>query len=260
MASLASRIGSLIPEGTTKNPLRAVTFRLLFATVGTRKVMLGTSTDKVTATIERLLFVRESLGEREIDGYLCYYRPQTGAVIVNAGAYHGYFALYLSRKIGARGRVLCFEPEPHNIRLLRKNIAANGATNITVFPKALWSSQATLPLITRGSGSTVGRAAGAVQTAPAVTLDNELERHGITRVDLLTMDIEGAELEAIHGCRRTIMANPGIQLAIASYHRRDGEQTWRQLEKILTSWGLHVRTEFPRHLTTYARHGNFEKN
>lgn len=258
MSTLASRIGDLIPEGNAKHNIRLKAFKLLFTTVGTKHVELGTASDKISATIGRLVFSHQSLGEREIEGYLLHYQPRAGDIIVNAGAYHGYFALYLSQKVGPAGQVICFEPEPNNLKVLRQNIDLNNARNITIIPKGLWSSTTTLPLISMGSGSVVSpNTTWRGQTTPVTTLDDELNHLNIKHVNLITMDIEGAEIEAVKGCAQTIQHNPNMNLAIASYHRISGIPTSGGVEKTLRSYGLNALTAFPRHLTTYGRRRNF---
>jgi hypothetical protein len=85
---------------------------------------------------------------------------------------------------------------------------------------------------------------------PVVSLDNALTEIGISNINFIKMDIEGAEIEAIKGAKKTLSNNCG--LAIASYHIIDGEKTCIQLEKLLSTLGYSVITSFPEHLTTYA--------
>jgi hypothetical protein len=63
------------------------------------------------------------------------------------------------------------------------------------------------------------------------------------------MDIEGAEIEALEGAQNTINRfNPNF--AIASYHSRGGQQTYKIVENMLSGNGYKVDTFFPPHLTT----------
>jgi FkbM family methyltransferase len=253
MPSLASQIANLVPEGNFKNNLRHSAFRALFATVGTRRVQIGTSKDKVSATIGRLIFTKESLGERENEGYLKHYQLKPGDTVVNAGAYHGYFAIYAAKKVGSTGRVICFEPEPNNVRLLQKNIALNNLTNVKIISQGLWSKNTTLPLISMGSGSNLQPTSGwDKQQVVVTTLDSALLSLNVKNINLLTMDVEGAEIEALKGATSTLKNSPDIHLAIASYHKLNSQPTFSHLEKILRQNGLHSFTSYPRHLTTYG--------
>jgi FkbM family methyltransferase len=253
MASLASRVGQLLPEGNLKNNLRLIGFKVLFTTIGTKKVFLGTNHDKVPARISRLVLTHESLGTRENEGYLQHYQLKTGDVVVNAGSYHGYFAIYAARKVGPSGRVICFEPEPNNRRLLLQNISLNSLSNITVIPAGLWSTDTRLPLISMGSGSRLQPdTSWDKQTISVCTLDTALTKLHASTVNLLTMDIEGAEIEALKGARLTLANNRDIHIAIASYHRVNGHPTAPYVEELLRQANLYAETSYPRHLTTYG--------
>jgi len=255
MSSIAAKIASHLPDGKVKNTARLIGFKYLFTTYGYKEVMLGTSQDKVPARIGKLLFTSESLGEREHDGYLKHYDLKKGDIVINAGAYHGYFAIYAAKKVGPTGHVYCYELEPNNLRLLRHNISLNNLDNVTVIPYGLWSKNTRLPLIPMGSGSTVAPdSSWHRQLTPVRTLDSESKRLNIKQINLIAMDIEGAEIEALHGAKQTIATSPDIHLAIASYHKISGLPSCHSVEKIFRSCNLHTFTDYPPHLTTYAYH------
>lgn len=188
-------------------------------------------------------------------GYLARYRPRAGDCIVDAGAYVGVFTILASKFAGPDGQVLAFEPDSENYRHLMANIELNDARNVTAIPKGLWSGQAAVKFSnTHDPTSAIilpGQAAGAAVEISAVALDDELERLGISKVDFIKMDIEGAELEAIKGCRRMLQEGH-VKLAIASYHMVGGEETRFALDRILTAAGFQVESSFPQHVTTYA--------
>lgn len=253
MSSLASQVGNIIPEGNFKNNLRLNAFKVMFTTIGTRQVELGTKKDKLPALIGRLIFTKESLGERENEGYLKHYKLKKGDTVINAGSYHGYFAIYAAKKVGPKGLVVCFEPEPNNLDLLRKNIALNNLTNVKIVPQGLWSTDTTLPLISMGSGSNLQPdSTWEKQNISVTTLDSAIAKLGIKKIDLLTMDIEGAEIEAVKGATNTLKDNPDVHVAIASYHKINSVPTSASVEKLLHQNGLHSFTDYPPHPTTYG--------
>jgi len=47
------------------------------------------------------------------------------------------------------------------------------------------------------------------------------------------------------------LVKKGTKFAIASYHMYEGVQTYKIIEKFFKSQGVKVKTEYPRHLTTY---------
>lgn len=252
MNNLLHKIGEAIPNTATKNWLRRVSFPILFSSFGNRQVQLGPPEDKISVRIAHFPFYGERLGEREIEGYLQYYAPQPGDTVVNAGGYHGYFALYLAHKVGPAGRVFCFEPDPINADIITKNIAYNNYRNITVIKKGLWSKSTILPFETRGSSSRVSSPDKTSHHVPVCSLDDELRQHNVSNIHFMSMDIEGAELEAIKGAEQTIKASSTLKLAIASYHIVNGTRTAERVETLLRALGMTTHTGFPRHLTTYA--------
>lgn len=64
----------------------------------------------------------------------------------------------------------------------------------------------------------------------AITIDSWVKQNNINRLDLIKMDIEGAEIEAVEGCLET-MRTLKPNFAIASYHIINGEPTYIKLEE-----------------------------
>ena len=60
-----------------------------------------------------------------------------GMVVLDIGANIGYHTLISSKLVGNTGKIYSFEPEPHNFKLLLKNIEINEFKNIIPINKAL---------------------------------------------------------------------------------------------------------------------------
>jgi FkbM family methyltransferase len=193
--------------------------------------------------------------KRSLKGYLEKHSLRPGETVVDCGSYIGEFTLYAAKAVGQSGRVIAFEPDPAIFRKLMANIELNGFKNITALNKGLWSKPGTLKFVgdsIKGySFMSADKDAGAIDV-PVVSLDDELERLNIKRVDFIKMDVEGAELEAIKGSARTLKAE-SVELAIASYHIVDGAKSCFALEKMLQELGYKAETAHSKHLTTYAR-------
>ncbi|MFA5142888.1 MAG: FkbM family methyltransferase [Candidatus Omnitrophota bacterium] len=193
--------------------------------------------------------------QRSIPGYLAGYRIKEGDTIVDCGAYIGEFTLYAARAVGLRGQVIAFEPDPVFFRKLKENISLNGLKNVLLVEKGVWSSEDKLKF---SGGSQSGNLfAGGLDhnklscDVLVTTLDAELGRNGVTKVDFIKMDVEGAEVEALKGAR-AIMKRYHPRFAIASYHVLSGKKTCVMLEKMLKDSGYRTETSYPLHLTTYG--------
>ena len=131
---------------------------------------------------------------------------QPGMVVVDIGAHVGYFSLLAAEMVGSPGTVYAFEPEPNNHALLKKNIELNSYSNIQAIQKAVsnkcGSTQLFLSALDSGSHSIYDAAARGVTGNSLVnttTLDAFLEGEGWPNVDLVKIDVEGAELTVLEG-------------------------------------------------------------
>jgi FkbM family methyltransferase len=142
--------------------------------------------------------------------------PRGGAV-VDGGAYLGYYALIAARQVGSRGRVMAFEPDPHSYRALRANVRRNGyRERVIALPLGIgaWSGRRTFYLGHEepGSGSLVvpGRWREATETR-TLSLDSTVAGRSI---DVIKLTVEGGELDALRGMRRTLELSPGARLFV----------------------------------------------
>ena len=126
-------------------------------------------------------------------------------VALDVGGNIGQYALLFSRYAQ---RVYTFEPVPKKIEQLKYNIGLNSfASNVTLVPLALSSRSGTATFAlpyddgNAGTGSLVLDPTwnSSKITVECITMDEFLEREGISDVDLVKMDIEGAELFALQG-------------------------------------------------------------
>jgi FkbM family methyltransferase len=132
-----------------------------------------------------------------------------GWVVVDAGANIGYYTLIFARLVGGEGCVLAFEPAGSRYRALIKNIALNGVANVRAFRVAL-ADQLGECSIVQPHGANLGNFRLARQDewgqekAPLTTLDHMVSSQHLDRLDLIKVDIEGAEIRFLHGGRESI--------------------------------------------------------
>ena len=112
---------------------------------------------------------------------------------------------------GPTGRVIAVEPNPRNVALLRQSAKDNGFDNIDVVAVALGERPGAAALETDGSNGRLipidGPPLQAVEASFVVAtfpLDTVLNEVGVTRVDVVKIDVEGAEPLVIRGATRTI--------------------------------------------------------
>jgi FkbM family methyltransferase len=120
---------------------------------------------------------------------------------VDIGANVGLYSLFVAARAGDRARILAVEPQPGILDRLRFNLAANPAAKVEVLPVALADHDgvAELMLDTNDSGGThldkrtATRGAAGIVSVPCRTLVGALAQAGITTIDALKIDVEGAE-------------------------------------------------------------------
>ena len=137
---------------------------------------------------------------------------QPGMIALDVGAHHGLYTLLASRKVDIKGRVIAFEPSPRERRRLQLHVKINRCTNVHIEPFALSSNEGTAELFVclgqeTGCNSlrppAVNEPMKKVQV-PITTLDRYLEQIAIDKVDFVKMDVEGAELEVLHGASKLL--------------------------------------------------------
>jgi FkbM family methyltransferase len=141
-----------------------------------------------------------------IECYLLSKLLSPGMVFFDLGANIGQYSLLASTWVAAEGAVHAFEPAERNLARLRMHLALNRATNVTVNSCAVWSCRTELGIEwpesdQLNSGTSFVRPGEGI---PAVTLDDYCSDRGISRLDVIKMDIEGSEAQALNGGLRTI--------------------------------------------------------
>lgn len=139
-------------------------------------------------------------------------RLKKGSTFVDGGANIGFYTILAGHTVGLEGRVISVEMTPGTASVLRKNVELNGLSgNVRVVEKALTDSADDWIVIetikgkmgqnkiaqTTQHGNDGHISEGAALKARTARLDTILA--DIARVDLLKLDVEGAELMALEG-------------------------------------------------------------
>jgi FkbM family methyltransferase len=148
---------------------------------------------------------------RELHRYL----PRDG-VFIDAGANQGEFTV-TAAGIVRTGHVYAFEPAPWMHERLQRNLALNEFRNVTVVPYGLSDARAVLAFYDEPRRETTGpRNEGLISLYPdarrsqpvgqfsVIALDEWAAEAGLSRLDVLKADVEGAELRLLQGAAHTL--------------------------------------------------------
>ena len=153
-----------------------------------------------------------------------------GSVAIDIGANIGAHTLFLAKYVGSGGRVLAIEPTQYAYSRLLKNIALNPELSSRISPfQAMLVHDDECPIAPKLYSSwPVQRdrsahplhfgVAQSTSGAKVTTLDHIVEQAGVTRVDLIKLDVDGYELEVLRGSSKTLSQfRPVIILECAPY-------------------------------------------
>jgi FkbM family methyltransferase len=196
--------------------------------------------------------------EDPLDQYTHWYKPQPGDIVWDAGAYAGATTCLLASMVGPTGKVYAFEPDDLNYDYLVKNIAHHGITNVIPVRKALSGTTGTTTFFMGGTMASgirdfvVYSDSKQYKEVPTISMEDACEELGCVPA-FVKMDIEGAELAFIQGAKEFLKSHP-VNFAIESYHRVDGEYTYKKLDPLFAEIGYdYTSSDIFKQMFTWAR-------
>jgi FkbM family methyltransferase len=161
-------------------------------------------------------------------------------LVIDCGAFDGDSLRLLLARNGSLGKFLGLEPDPESFERLSRfvNSLPNKLRNkIAIRQCAVAATTGTLLFEASGSVRSSVSATGNT-SVQAVSIDDLLESR---QVGLIKMDIEGAELDALIGAKRTLVRDTPV-LAISAYHRASDLWTIpRLIKSMVPEYGLYLR-------------------
>lgn len=180
----------------------------------------------------------------------CYdYDLKAGDTVIDIGAGIGDEAVCFSRLVGETGSVVAIEAHPDTFRCLEKTVAANNINNITCLNMAISNKDSEIEISSEKnflSNSIMIENNTNVVKVPARVLDHVLAEVNISRVDLIKMNIEGAETVALKGMSKILANTPNVVISCHDFKADRGDdpvlRTFDDVCKILSESSYRLRS------------------
>lgn len=190
-----------------------------------------------------------------VDEFYRFATPQPAPVIFDCGVNVGTSVLFF-RKNYPNARIVAFEADAGIADFFAKNLAQNGVTGVELVRKAVWTDDGGVDFGSDGADGASVFAPTAKTRAPSLRLRDRLLAE--ERIDLLKMDIEGAEAFVLPDCRGALGR---VQNIFVEYHAYpDQPQNLGEILEILRESGfryyLNSAVDRPSPLVNHRYRGN----
>ena len=158
-------------------------------------------------------------------------------VVVELGCWWAYYSLWALAELGPDARAFMIEPDPAYLEVGRRNFALNGRRGEFLQAAAGHSPTPPQPFLCESDGSE--------HPVPTEGLASLMGRWGLDRIDLLLVDIQGAEVPLFDGAR-DLLASGAVRFLVVSthHHRISGDPlTHQRCVMLLQELGGHVICE-----------------
>lgn len=161
-------------------------------------------------------------------------------VALDIGANLGMFSIPLAKELGNNGKVISIEAEKKNVELLRKNVKLNNLSNVLIIGKGAYSKkgQMTFYLDSIGTGghSLMKENSAKTETIEVDTIDNILDELKAKKINIIKIDVEGAEIDVFKGAKKTLSkSRPKIIFEALDDKKK------REIEAFLSRYNYKIR-------------------
>ncbi len=150
---------------------------------------------------------KDYFGEKKDKVFSAFY-PKVDDIIINGGAFNGFGDLQMSQVV-SKGHIYSFEADKTCYKLLEKNLDYNEINNVTPLYRGLWNVETTIKL---NSGPAQANTivsevykSDNQQEIQTVTIDGMVKEYNIHKLDMISLTINGAEIEALQGAEQAII-------------------------------------------------------
>jgi FkbM family methyltransferase len=200
----------------------------------------------ITRKVENFLIhdVHTSMSAHE-DDIIERFTPKEGDVVIDIGAAFGFYTIISSKRVGANGKVVAIEALRDSFKMLNRNIKLNQLTNVIPLNYAVYSKETKVKLYHNYSimPERAGGYTNKYVEASANTLDYFLQLKGITDVNWIKIDVEGAEFEVLKGATNVLSKSKDIALLIEIHNLSGGTNLYRPILEFLRLYNFKIEFE-----------------
>lgn len=150
------------------------------------------------------------------------YEYRLGDVVVEIGAYLGYYAMHAAQKVGPSGQVLAVELVPQNFSILKMNLITNFPKNTTAINMGVYNKKGTEEAcigpnqIASFRRDVISKYTSEFKNVMVETdtIDNILRENNVEDVDLMIIQTNGNEIEVLEGIKNSIARTKNIAIAV----------------------------------------------
>lgn len=164
---------------------------------------------------------------------------QPNMTIVDIGACRGYYSLLSAKLMLDKGKIFSLEPEPSNCKWLLRSITANNYSSICVLQMAVSNKNGHTKLYksnVSGRHSIIAkntkRDSIEVKT---IKLDTFIKKHNINEINIIKIDVEGADIEVLEGAREYLKKCNQTHI-LMDIHKVDRKKIFN----LLTKYGFKI--------------------
>lgn len=240
-------------DGFLKRAISRVTWQALCHVVPGKELSVKLASGqsfKVRAgdQISRTIFENGAYEPQLTSLLLPFLKP--GMTVFDIGANIGYYTVLMARRVGQHGIVHAFEINDKVLNLLEDNIRMAHLTNVTVVKKAVAKATGEAEFFLPHEGDEAEGSlrkshrydALGVLKVKTVSIDDYVREHGIPRVDLIKIDVEGAEYEAFQGASKLLSSKdkPVIMFEALDSACVNFGVTWDQVVRQVKDFGYRI--------------------
>ena len=194
-------------------------------------------------------FLSMTRAEEEI---IQHFQPRKGDIVVDIGAHIGRYTVIASNRVGPRGKVIAIEANPDNFEMLNCNIKLNQLSNVICLNYAVYSQETKIKLYLAGeqSGHTIYNTLISERASNekfveinANTLVNLLRLQGISEVNWIKIDVEGAEFEVLKGATSILSQSNNISVLIEVHKLSGGTTLYKPIIEFLSMYNFKIDFE-----------------